>query len=270
MVKIAIWMVSYNHEAYISHAIDSIIMQVTNFDFCLYIGEDFSTDTTRQICIDYKKKYPDKIKLILQKSNIGAHNNADTVYEAVLNSGAEYIAFCEGDDYWVGNNKLQRQVDFLDSNYDYSLCFHNAFLLRQGISLNEKFRKYKKNTYSTKDVILENWLSPTASILFRSEVLRKKPLPLAKEGILNRDLLLVFNASLVGKLYCIDEVMSVYRCNVKGGATDNIKNISQRYKNYIIYLNYINKKTNFKYVGYVYLRMGYILLAYFKSKLLNK
>eukprot|EP01136_Pigoraptor_vietnamica_P036997 Opistho-1_new@104331 len=138
-ISIAIWMVTYNHENYIAQAIESVMMQQTNFTYQLFIGEDCSTDKTRAICVSLKEKYPDKIELILQKENIGANKNALQVYHACFQSGAKHIAMLEGDDYWTDPLKLQKQMDWLEGNPDYVLCFHKISVLRPNGKLSADF-----------------------------------------------------------------------------------------------------------------------------------
>ena len=111
-------MVTYNHEKYISQAIESVLMQKTNFPFQLIIGEDCSTDGTRDIVKKYAEAYPDKIKTILNPHNIGPLRNAEQVFKACT---GKYIAMLEGDDYWTDPYKLQKQVDFLEANPDHGL-----------------------------------------------------------------------------------------------------------------------------------------------------
>src|SRR5450759_654919 len=125
-------MVTYNHENYISKAIGSVLMQKTSFQFKLFIGEDCSTDKTANICLKYQVENPEIIEVIFQKQNIGATNNALKIFEKCFSSGAKYIAMLEGDDYWTDPNKLQTQVDFLEANPDFSLCFHSVKILKEG------------------------------------------------------------------------------------------------------------------------------------------
>lgn len=120
---VSVWMVTYNHEAYIEQAIESVMMQTTNFDFHLYIGEDCSTDNTGEICERLKTKYPKQITLVRNKKNLGANNNALNIYNLCFNSDAKYVAMLEGDDYWTDPLKLQKQVDFLESNTDFNICW---------------------------------------------------------------------------------------------------------------------------------------------------
>ena len=123
---------TYNHEKYIKQCLDSILAQVTSFDFEIILGEDDSNDNTRNICIDYAKNSPEKIKLFLRhRKDVIYINNVPTGrYNFISNlneSRGKYIALCEGDDYWTDKNKLQKQVDFLKSK-DITVINHMALV----------------------------------------------------------------------------------------------------------------------------------------------
>lgn len=107
---------SYNLEKYIAEALDSILMQKVNFKYNIVVGEDCSTDNTRQILQEYASKYPDKFTLLLHKKNLGVVANFATTLKSCQ---GKYIALLDGDDYWTDPFKLQKQVDFLESNKDY-------------------------------------------------------------------------------------------------------------------------------------------------------
>ena len=112
-VLVSVVMITYNHEPYIRKAIDCILGQKTGFLFELLIGEDCSTDGTREIVFDYQKRYPDIVKVITSDMNVGVHKNLFRTEKA---SCGEYIAYCEGDDYWHHPEKLQKQVDYMESH----------------------------------------------------------------------------------------------------------------------------------------------------------
>ena len=112
-VKVSIMMLAYNHEKYIREALDSVVMQQTNFKFEAIIGEDMSTDSTRAIIREYQEKYPDIIKPIFRKKNLGASKN---VVSTLKRCAGEYVAFLECDDFWIDPLKLQKQVDYLESH----------------------------------------------------------------------------------------------------------------------------------------------------------
>jgi glycosyltransferase involved in cell wall biosynthesis len=111
-------MITYNHEPYIAQAIEGVMIQETDFPIELVIGEDCSTDRTREIVLDYQEKYPEIIRVITSKVNVGAHQNSLRTQKACR---GKYIAFCEGDDYWTDPLKLQKQVELLETNPDYGL-----------------------------------------------------------------------------------------------------------------------------------------------------
>jgi len=117
-IMVSVIMVTYNHDKYISKAIESVLDQETKFNFELVIGEDSSTDNTRNIIEEYRKKQPNKIRLFSGDKNVGSTQNEITIIKA---SKGKYLAFCEGDDYWTDSFKLQKQVDFLEANPDYGL-----------------------------------------------------------------------------------------------------------------------------------------------------
>lgn len=112
-VKVSIMMLAYNHERYIREALDSVVMQQTDFKFEAIIGEDMSNDDTRRIIREYQKKYPDMIKPIFRKKNIGASKN---VRSTLKKCTGEYVAFLECDDFWTDPRKLQKQVDYLEAH----------------------------------------------------------------------------------------------------------------------------------------------------------
>ena len=116
-------MLTYNQERYINEAIRSVMLQETNFPFELVIGNDASTDCTGTICADWQKKYPEQIVLFNRKKNLGLQQNFIQTYTRCR---GQYIAICEGDDFWTDKRKLQIQADFLDTHPDYSTCFHRV------------------------------------------------------------------------------------------------------------------------------------------------
>ena len=110
---VSIKMITYNHEHYIAQAIEGVVKQETNFPFELIIGEDCSTDGTIEIVLEYQKKYPDIIRVITSDKNVGAKKNGYRITKACR---GKYIAFCEGDDYWHRPDKLQKQVDYMETH----------------------------------------------------------------------------------------------------------------------------------------------------------
>jgi glycosyltransferase involved in cell wall biosynthesis len=120
-VMVSICCITYNHGKFIAQAINGFLMQETNFICEILIGDDCSTDSTRETVQAFVEQYPDRIKLVPSVKNVGAHQN---LINTVALAKGKYIALCEGDDYWTDPLKLQKQVDFLESNEDYVICCH--------------------------------------------------------------------------------------------------------------------------------------------------
>jgi glycosyltransferase involved in cell wall biosynthesis len=122
-------MITYNHERFIAQAIESVLMQETAFPIELVIGEDCSTDGTREIVRRYAGSRADIVRPLLHERNLGMHANFDTVLKACR---GDYLAILEGDDYWTGVQKLQMQADFLDEHPKFSMCFHRVRFVIDG------------------------------------------------------------------------------------------------------------------------------------------
>lgn len=159
---LSVCIITYNQEKYISQAIDSVLIQKVDFDFKIFIADDFSTDNTRQIILLYKEKYPDKINLILQEKNVGPAKNW---IDLLSSADGEYIAYFEGDDYWVDNFKLQKQIDFLYSHKSFGLVYTRSFVQKNGIILAKTVGKDLRNTN-----IFESNCIPTLTAMFKAEL----------------------------------------------------------------------------------------------------
>lgn len=116
----------YNHEPFLRQCLDGFVMQKTNFRFEAIVHDDASTDGSAAIIREYAEKYPDIIKPIYETEN--QYSKHDGSLGRIMNAACKgkYIAVCEGDDYWIDPLKLQKQVDFLETHLDYSMCFHRA------------------------------------------------------------------------------------------------------------------------------------------------
>ncbi|MBD3896237.1 glycosyltransferase [Halomonas sp. ML-15] len=127
---------AYNHAGYIRDAINGFLMQRTTFPFEIIIHDDASTDGTDKIIYEYMERYPSIIRGVLQRENQYSQGKKPGIFTSHLVRG-KYIAFCEGDDYWLDENKLQVQAEFLENNPDFSVCGHDACVIENGIVVRE-------------------------------------------------------------------------------------------------------------------------------------
>ncbi len=233
-IMVSVSMITYNHEKFIAEAIEGVVMQKTNFPFELVIGEDCSTDSTRAICIEYQKKYPDIIKLRLPETNQGMMLN----WINNINFGqGKYTALCDGDDYWSDPYKLQKQVDFMEANPDFAMCSHKVHTLMCGV-LDENI-EIEKDVLTTEDLIQKDWALLTASIFFRKDAHKT---PDWYYTVKNGDYALQLIVSLSGKIKFLPEYMAVYRQHL-GGMSSTLKPLNQTA--WMVYLLHeFNKYTN--------------------------
>lgn len=121
---VSVHMMAYNHEPYIRQAIEGVLMQETDFEYELVIGEDCSDDRTREICFECQRSHPEKVRVLWSEQNVYAIGG--NFVRIMSKCRGEYVAFCEGDDYWTDPRKLQKQVDAMRRNPKATLCFTGA------------------------------------------------------------------------------------------------------------------------------------------------
>jgi glycosyltransferase involved in cell wall biosynthesis len=236
-------MTTYNHERFIAQAIDSVLMQKVNFDYEIVIGEDHSTDGTRDIVVDYQKRFPGKIRLKLREKNPGDEGKSNFV-ETLKSGRGEYISWLDGDDYWTSPHKLQKQVDFLDNHPECAICFHSAKVVYEDGSC-EPFiflPPDKKEIYSLEDLLEKN-LMTALSAMFRRGLFGEFPkwFYLTPMGDWP---LHILNAQH-GKIGYINEVMGVYRIHSGGWWT--VKGLIHNLQGRIYACRFINAHFDFRY-----------------------
>lgn len=239
---LSVCIITYNHESYIRQAIDSVLMQKTNFLWELIIADDFSKDNTRAILLEYQNKYPHLIKLILQESNVGAVKNW---IDLITSPKSKYIAYFEGDDYWISDYKLQKQVDFLEKNAAYSACFHYTQELNEEGKLGFIHGKHgRKLNFSTKDTFTTTSLFHTSSFLFRTNTFK---LPEWYGEIYGTDLTMFSVISSHGKFRCIPEIMSIYRQHSYSITKGSYATQQVHHANRIKLMHYLDEYHGYKY-----------------------
>lgn len=241
--KVSIICYTYNHEKYIRDTLEGFVNQKTDFEFIAYIHDDASTDNTAEIIKKYERKYPNLIKGIYQTENQYSKNiDTDIKYISPL-VDSKYIAYCEGDDYWIDPLKLQKQVNSLERNIDCELCVHKVyevdfdgnkngytypnFNIRAGVIKSYDFLKMCKS-YSFH----------TSSYMMRTGSWKKyvlTPPPFKHIASVGDEIMLLYYGQL-GNVYYIDEIMSCYRRGVAGSWSERIGNAA----NTNIYISHLN------------------------------
>jgi len=209
---VSIKCLTYNHEKYISQALDGFLMQKTDFPFEIVVHDDASTDKTAEIIREYEKKYPNIIKPIYELENQYSKPGISINDIILPYLRGKYIAICEGDDYWIDENKLQMQVDFLENNPEYGMCYTKA---RQ---YNQKEMFFYKKSFGSGFVGFEDLLKngnriPTLTTVYRKDLLDRyqKEIQPNNKGWLMGDYPMWLYFSHESKIKFMELVTSVYR-----------------------------------------------------------
>ena len=212
---VSVCMITYNHASYIAQAIEGVLKQEGSFQIELIIGDDASVDSTHSICEEYALKYPDIVRLLPACPNMGIMRN---FVRTLRSCSGNYIAVCEGDDYWIDNEKLSKQVTFLEQNPDFNLCGHEVFLEKNGQLTNEKGGVYPKSVFTFEDIASINLRIPTASLMYRNNIV----FPEWINHLYGGDRALIFLNAQKGKLKVMNFPWAVYRIH-DGGAEQKYK-----------------------------------------------
>lgn len=211
-IKVSVFLLTYNQEKFIGQTIDSIVSQETDFIYELVIGEDCSNDKTYQICSQKAIEYPNKIKLLPRLSeNIGLINN---YIRTIKQCKGEYIAICDGDDYWVDSLKLQKQVDYLINNPQCDMVYTNYNKLYENGVMEEGVLNNAKQNLSFEHLITKNFI-PSVTAMFKNLLLINKDFPEWINKYPYGDWqTYLWTIKDGGKIGFIDESTAVYRMDI--------------------------------------------------------
>lgn len=247
-ILVSIICITYNHEKYIEDAIKGFLMQKTNFKYEILIHDDASTDNTVNIIKEYEMRYSDLIKAIYQEENQYSKGKPVTSNLYKIARG-KYLAFCEGDDYWIDENKLQRQVDFLEKNKEYYAVYHNVLVVDENKKETEEGKKdfpiKKEHEFvgiKNNFFVLPNQMASLVSRNFYKYLLEKNiNLDFYKT---NGDMKFPVVFLSQGKIKVLEEMMSAYRRTYTGdswNARIKNKNMSSHYFRSVIELKRLVK-----------------------------
>ena len=247
--EVTIKCMAYNQEEYIESALDSFLLQITNFPFEIIVHDDASTDHTTEKIMQYARKYPSIGKPIIETEN--QYSKKDGSLNRIINEKIKgrYIALCEGDDYWTDSNKLQKQYDAMEKHQDIDICAHTVKRINANTG---KFCGYIQPSkrdciFSVKEVILGGGeFVGTNSLFFRREIIYNEPL---FRKMLEIDYTLQVEGALRGGMLYIASCMSDYRVLAKNSWSSglNKKYIDEFRKQWILVVKQIDTDTEYKY-----------------------
>lgn len=259
-IDLSIIVPTYNHEDYIRKCIVSLVNQKTTYRYEIIVGDDCSRDKTRQVVNELKKKYPGLIRRLYHSANIGATKNG---YSMLRIARGKYLAFCDGDDFWIDDCRIQRDLDFLKKNPNFSgVCSRNNLVDEQGTIINEnniensnQFWSFKHNVYTITD--FEKWQMPghVSALTIKNFMLcsqhNYKIFYRAHDMVGDRTIVLL--SALNGPIYCQSDIVSSYRFRIskEQNFMSTFKNKNMYEKDYLMmkYLeqyseNQFHKKIN--------------------------
>ncbi len=227
-IKVSVICEVYNHEKYLRECLNSLVNQKTNFDYEIIVNDDCSTDSSAQIIKEFEEKYPNKIVPILQEKNLYSQGINIPFEIMIPKSLGDYICFCEGDDFWASEDKLQKQFDSLEANKNASFSVHKVSCVFEDSKPSGKVipspdieSKITGNTISQEDfaklVLCGNYPFQTSSYFMRRTIfdpINSNVLPISR--MTNGDYGMLYLALISGDVTYINEEMSCYRLASNG------------------------------------------------------
>lgn len=221
IIKVSVCVPTFNHASYIAQMLDGALMQKTDFPFEIVIGDDASTDGAQAIIRKYAETYPGIIRAFLHEENQGPQSpkefaGRNNVLQLLKACRGEYVAMCEGDDYWTDPYKLQKQADLLDKHPEFAICHHNVMVIYEDGSPERTFNPDNQKAVSTIDDILQDrWFMATASWMYRNYFLTEDFAPWHAAAAAG-DWALSIQLAAKGEIGYIPEILGIYRKHSAG------------------------------------------------------
>ena len=272
-IKVSVFCLAYNHEKYIRQCLEGFVMQKTTFPFEVFVHDDASTDGTADIIREYAEKYPQIIKPTLQTENQFSKRIRIIRTHLLPHAKGKYFAWCEGDDCWIDENKLQRQVDFLESHEDFVSCYHRVrvhHLIENNTTVIPHLEESRE--FTADEIIRRGAVFQLSSAMMRAEQYRALPDCFRAKGF--GDVQLFMYSSMCGRCYVLNEVMSMYRHGTAGSYTDRFRKSDIQKKiahemEYISMLERVNAHYEYKYadaIAYVTGRLRFNICVFSNDK----
>lgn len=249
-VMVSVVCATYNHAKYIRDALESFLNQKTTFLYEILINDDASTDGTSDIIREYENRYPNIVKPVYQIENQYSKGIGIARDLLIPRVKGRYVAFCEGDDFWIDDRKLQKQFDYMENHRECSFCTHNAVEVnKNGEYIKDYITSEESKIIDTCEVILKGGgFCATSSIFTRTDIVQKIPRFLQYRAY---DYTWQIHFASQGETFCFCDKMSAYRVETEGSWTERMKNDSQKMISHIErtinVLRFFDEDTNFKY-----------------------
>lgn len=265
MMKVSVCVPTYNHETFIAQMLDGALQQKTTFPFEIVVGDDGSADASPDIIREYATRHPEKIRAYLHPENLGPQHprefaGRNNVLFLLKACRGEYVALCEGDDYWTDPYKLQKQVELMDAHPEFAICHHNVRVTYEDGSPEHLFNSPAQKTVSSiRDLLEDRWFMATASILYRNIFLTQEFADWHAKAAAG-DWALVLQLAARGTMGYLPDVMGVYRKHSAGlsnvhAATNRwfVQNRKEMFENVNAWLDFAHddvvKQTVIKYTA---------------------
>ena len=269
-IILSVYVATYNHEKYIVRALDSILAQKTKYNFEVLVGEDCSTDSTRAVLKEYEKQHPDKFTFFYREKNM--HNSScNNAKDLKQRCRGKYIIALEGDDFWTDENKLEKQISFLEEHPEYIAVAHNCVVVGEdGKPNGETYPQCTDSEYTFKHFFSEIMPGQLATVMYRNYMLDESfDSSLLSKGLSPGDRLLYFSLLCHGRVFCIQEALSAYRHITTHGTsfsathTFNYKKQTNWQRELILYAKKYCERSYVKIAEYQYL---YLILWGLKAR----
>ena len=214
-IKVSVICATYNHERFLRQCLDSLVGQQTDFDYEILVGDDGSTDATPDIVREYAERHPGRVIATCRPANIGPIANTN---DLLRRARGQYLAICEGDDYWTDPHKLQMQTLYLDANPQCALHFHPVSIVEETspdtIEVHPRIAPGQK--LCTDHIIQNNFIQTNSVMYRRNDSLLTLFQANASGGAMPPDWLAHILASTSGELHASQSLMSAYRLHAGG------------------------------------------------------
>lgn len=219
-IMLSICIPTYNHEEYITQALDSVLMQETQYSYEVLVGDDASADDTQKVLREYEKNHPGKIQVFYREHNLYKQNKSNML-DLIMKSKGKYINVLEGDDYWIDKNKIEKQITFLEEHPDFIACACNCIVVDEySKQTDENYPECKTPEYTLKDYAYDIMPGQLATVMMHNVWQTNEcDYSITTKCLSPGDRLIYFMLLCNGRIFCFQEKLSAYRHVIHKGSS---------------------------------------------------